>query len=158
MEKKRHLAAAWMACVLWMAFIFAMSAAPGDVSGEQSGLITRLLAVFLPGGLRQNPALMARLETFVRKGAHMMEYAVLLCLYRHALRLSGVRHAGLCALALCVGYAATDEIHQAFVPDRGPGVVDVLIDGCGALLGWAVVSAVERVTRSYQRRSGQDGE
>ena len=150
--------AAWAACALWMALIFAMSAATGEESGEHSGRIMQLLSLFLPQGVTADAALMMRLETLVRKCAHMSEYAVLFCLYRCALRLSGVKRAGLVALALSVGYAATDEIHQAFVPDRGPSPIDVMIDAGGALLGWAAIRCVEKLIRSYRQKSAQDRE
>ena len=44
-------------------------------------------------------------------------------------------------LPLCIGvlYAASDELHQAFVPGRGPAVGDVVLDGVGVLFGIAVV-------------------
>ena len=150
--------AAWAACAAWMAVIYLMSAAPGRVSSQQSGLVVRLLSLLLPDALAADALLMERLETLVRKAAHMSEYAVLFCLYARALRLSGVRHAGRIAFALSVGYAATDELHQAFVPDRGPSPIDVMIDACGALLGWAAAWLFERVTRSYRRKSARDGE
>lgn len=162
MERKKRVAAAWAACALWMAFIYAMSAAPGEISGEQSGLVVRLLCALLPKSLSENAQIMAQLETLVRKAAHMTEYAVLFCLYRRALRMSGVHRAGVLALALSVGYAATDEFHQAFVPERGPSVIDVMIDGCGAMIGWAAccaaAAAKARFTRSYRQKSGQGGE
>jgi len=39
------------------------------------------------------------------------------------------------AWGLCIFYAITDEIHQSFVPGRGPRVLDVGIDALGTLLG-----------------------
>lgn len=36
---------------------------------------------------------------------------------------------------LCVLYAVTDEVHQAFIPGRGPRVSDVLIDTAGSITG-----------------------
>ena len=157
MHKGKQIAA-WAACALWMALIFAMSAATGEESGEHSGMIMQLLSLLLPQGVTADAALMMHLETLVRKVAHMSEYAVLFCLYRCALRLSGVRRAGLVAFALSVGYAATDEIHQAFVPDRGPSPIDVMIDGGGALLGWAAACLGEKFIRSYRQKSAQDRE
>ena len=157
MHKGKQIAA-WAACALWMALIFAMSAATGEESGEHSGMIMQLLSLLLPQGVTADAALMMHLETLVRKVAHMSEYAVLFCLYRCALRLSGVRRAGLVAFALSVGYAATDEIHQAFVPDRGPSPIDVMIDGGGALLGWAAACLGEKLIRSYRQKSVQDRE
>jgi len=54
-----------------------------------------------------------------------------------ALRKCGVVGARSMALVLliCVLYSISDEFHQAFVPDRGPQIKDVLIDGAGAIVG-----------------------
>ena len=52
------------------------------------------------------------------------------------------------SLAFSVIFAVTDEIHQAFVPGRGPALKDVLLDAVGAALGIAVIYAFYR----YKRR------
>jgi VanZ family protein len=39
------------------------------------------------------------------------------------------------ALIFCILYATSDEIHQAFVPGRGPQVKDVFIDSAGSFIG-----------------------
>lgn len=142
---------AWLPAVLWMGVIFAMSAAPGDLSGEQSGLIVRvILSVhgFFFGEKQLSPDVLALLETLVRKAAHMSEYAVLALLFLHALRSEGARHPMRTALLLCALYAASDEIHQAFVPDRGPSPVDVLIDTAGACIGLALSRIAARIRRN----------
>ena len=134
---KRRMA--WLACFAWMALIFMMSATPGDVSSEESGLIVSLLTGVLRLFFGEHVAAkidLAFVEFLVRKAAHMAEYAVLFLLYRRALSLSGVRRAGLVALGLCAAYAATDEFHQRFVDDRGPSATDVMIDTAGAALAW----------------------
>ncbi|MOA68833.1 VanZ like family protein [compost metagenome] len=50
---------------------------------------------------------------------------------------------GLARAALTWGaavlYAASDEWHQSFVPNRGPAVMDVAIDSMGALFGVAAI-------------------
>ena len=139
---------AWLLCLLWMGVIYWFSAAPGEVSGEQSGLVvalmTRALVFF---GMRAESIDPNLLSLLVRKGAHMTEYAVLFFLLRRALRLSGVRHPGLTALPLCVLYAAGDEFHQSFTEGRGPSPVDVCIDGAGALLMWGVLALWERMRK-----------
>lgn len=137
MNPKQKRAALWAASLMWMAVIFLMSAAPGDISGMQSGKLTRLLAACLSPFFEMDAGELYALETFVRKGAHMTEYAVLFLLYRASLDHSGVRRAGVKALLMTVGYALTDEFHQSFVPGRGPALLDVAIDGCGALLAWS---------------------
>lgn len=145
-------AAAWALCAVWMGVIFIMSAMPGDVSGAQSGMITRLIAsvlVLLPGGGR---ILQDTVHLLVRKGAHMAEYAVLFALYRRALRLSGARRPGMTALVMCAAYAATDEMHQGFVAGRGPSLVDVAIDTAGAAAMWAVMAGWEGICREKPTR------
>lgn len=145
----KKIAAAWVMCLLWMGMIFAMSAMPGDVSGDQSGRLTQVLmavmkAVFGSAAAAISPQ---TLELLVRKGAHMAEYAVLFVLYRRALRLSGAKRPGAAALAMCMVYAATDEFHQSFVDDRGPSPVDVMIDTAGAAAAWALTAMSERLRR-----------
>ena len=124
-----------------MVVIFLMSAAPGNISGEQSGLIVRMIlavhGVFF-GDTPIAPETIDLIHTFVRKAAHMSEYAVLTLLYLYALCKNEAKRPLRTALLLCALYAATDEIHQAFVPDRGPSPIDVMIDTAGAAVGLAL--------------------
>ena len=71
-------------------------------------------------------------DLLLRKLAHMTEYALLFVLWRRALP----RQSPLVALAIAVGYAITDEIHQTSVSGRHGAPTDVLIDVAGALVGW----------------------
>jgi VanZ family protein len=95
----------WLPVVLWAGVIFALSSIPSLGTG---------LGVW---------------DLILRKGAHMTEYAVLALLLVRALG----REAP--ALALGVLYAASDELHQAFVRGRHASPVDVAIDAVGLLLG-----------------------
>jgi VanZ family protein len=78
----------------------------------------------------------------VRKCAHGTEYAIFAVFVWCArnkpagnnLRSWRWSEARLVVL-LAMLYAATDELHQAFVPNRQSSVVDVLIDTLGAVLG-----------------------
>lgn len=49
------------------------------------------------------------------------------------------------ALLLCVAYAASDEIHQMFVPDRYADITDVLSDAVGASLGLGALRLIQRL-------------
>lgn len=73
-----------------------------------------------------------------RKGAHVVEYAVLMFLAFRYFRLCFSRESFGQVTVLAVGfalmYAATDELHQFFVPLRGAKMTDVGIDGVGILL------------------------
>lgn len=73
-----------------------------------------------------------------RKTCHLAEYGILAWLFWRAIR-KPVKNdsrpwawpeAGL-ALAVVFMYAASDELHQVFVPTRTPQISDVLIDTCG---------------------------
>ena len=63
------------------------------------------------------------------------------------------KHGVVFTLLLCIGYAITDELHQAFVPGRTPKLLDVLIDSSGALLGIRMyVWFVESVWRQLRTK------
>jgi VanZ family protein len=109
----------WLPVLAWAALIFLFS----SISGLGTGL-----------GLW---------DTILRKGAHMTEYAILGLLLLRALGRE------LPALALAIGYAVTDEIHQHFVEGRHASPVDVLIDTAGVLAGFLILRLV-RQTRPPQ--------
>jgi VanZ family protein len=80
----------------------------------------------------QVPSLGTGLGTWdlvLRKLAHLAEFAVLGALLQRALRRP------LVALLLGSAYAATDELHQAFVRGRNASPVDWAIDTAGVALG-----------------------
>jgi len=140
---------AWLLCAAWMGVIYIMSAMPGDISGDQSGRIVRLLVRILQWLSGPDAAVNADLlALLVRKAAHMAEYAVLFLLYRRALSLSDVRHPGVIALMMSACYAATDEWHQGFVADRNPSPIDVCIDTLGAAAAWGLTAIIRKTKRS----------
>ena len=63
------------------------------------------------------------------KLAHLLEFALLGFL---AARATGSARGGFCVAAV---WGAVDEVHQAFVPLRSPGLDDWLADLVGAFLG-----------------------
>jgi VanZ family protein len=76
-------------------------------------------------------------DTLVKKGGHMLGYALLSISYLHAL--NSVQRIGparfVVAFCLTLLYAASDEWHQRFTPGRSPSLQDVIIDGAGGLIG-----------------------
>lgn len=48
------------------------------------------------------------------------------------------------ALPICILYAASDEIHQIFVPGRAAQVKDVFIDSAGASVGILMYWVISR--------------
>ena len=89
-----------------------------------------------------------------RKAAHVTEYAVLFLVLRWTLNKLMPRRnvfaVAVLAVVIATAYAASDEIHQMFVPNRGPSVFDVCWDASGAVLGaclWAAARALRRGPR-----------
>jgi VanZ family protein len=105
-----------------MALIFAFSAMPSD--GTDHGLLVLI----------------------VRKLTHFGEYLALTLLWWWALRTQiGGRRALPIAVAIAIGYAITDELHQTAVDGRVGTWRDVLIDSAGALsAAWLIHRARRR--------------
>jgi VanZ family protein len=102
----------WLPVVAWAALIFVLSSFETPDVGS--------------GGI----------DYVVRKLGHLTEYAVLGGLLVRATRRE------LLAFTLGVAYAASDEVHQHFVPGRHATPVDVAIDAVGVALGVAVFRRV----------------
>jgi len=93
-----------------------------------------LMAVIFALSSRQNlNSGLGTLDLIGRKVVHFSEYFLLCALWWRAFADGlGARRAALVAFLIASGYAATDEIHQAFVPTRHGWPVDWLIDSAGA--------------------------
>ena len=50
------------------------------------------------------------------------------------------------ALAITIGYGATDEVHQMFVPGRTADLYDLMADAAGALVGTIACATWGRIT------------
>jgi VanZ family protein len=116
----KTIIARWGLALLWMAVIFASSATP---------------SYHLPR--------FGALDFIVKKGGHMLAYALLALLYRRGL--GGGARRGVWAWVLAVAYALLDEFHQSFVPGRQPSLVDALLfDGGGAAAALTITWLISR--------------
>ncbi len=79
----------------------------------------------------------------IKKGAHLLGYALLSAAYLRALGGSGPPQPRL-AWLMSVIYAGTDEFHQSFVAGRSASLWDVGIDAFGALLGLVAAAWLSR--------------
>lgn len=140
----------WLPVLLWMAIIFTGSS--DAHSSEHSSRIIEPLLHWLFPDLSQAHA--ENINLFIRKCAHLTEYAILALLVWRALHQSKnnlptwswPKVGG--TLLVVFLYAATDEYHQSFVPTRTAHFTDVLIDTTGA----AIALLVLRLLALYQRR------
>ena len=77
-------------------------------------------------------------DTFIKKGGHVIGYALLALSYWHGFGMQGNKRRLAWMLALL--YALTDEFHQSFVPGRHSTIWDVIIfDNLGALISLWIV-------------------
>ena len=128
----------WGPVLFWLAMIFTASADQQSYQ-HSSRLFEPLLRWLFP---HLSPLTVATLHHLFRKTCHLTEYAILGWLFWRAIR-RPVKNdprpwhwaeAGL-ALAGVFAYAATDEFHQIYVPNRTPLISDVLIDTTGGVAG-----------------------
>lgn len=125
--------------IIIMITIYLFSCMQGDDSSEQSGRILQALVKIVESisSTELSEAVLGFLHLFIRKVAHFTEYAALGASIMYAIHLffTNKKYAFALSLLLAALYAATDEIHQYFVPGRYGTWSDVLIDTAGALAG-----------------------
>lgn len=113
----------WLAAaILWCMLIFITASSPSITGGSTSTLLQQFFS------LSDNQVQLVNL--LFRKCGHLSAYGFLAFLLYFGLGRQKIWPAWL----LTTIYAATDEIHQAFLPDRTGAVMDVGIDSVGALL------------------------
>lgn len=129
--------ASWGAIAIWMLIIFAFSAQPADQSDELSKSVTKVILETIEQAVQDVEIDVEMLNHIVRKNAHFFTYLILGLLVANGMGRIGIRGARriLLSLGICILYAASDEIHQLFVPGRGAQVRDVMIDSGGAAAG-----------------------
>lgn len=137
----------WLPVLLWMSLMFGFSTEVGSTR-HTSRIIGPLLRWLIPG---VSDATVYRIQTIVRKSAHVGEYGILSLLLWRARRRQARGDAAkwrwsdtIFALGLAVLFAVSDEVHQAFVPSREARVSDVFFDTSGAAASLAVLYLVGR--------------
>jgi VanZ family protein len=128
----------WAPVIFWMILIFSASADKASYR-HSAGLFEPLIRWLFP---RLSPITVEQLHHLFRKTCHLGEYAILGWLVWRAVRKPakpGARpwnwvEAGF-ALTVVFAYAASDEFHQVFIPNRTALVSDVCIDTVGGAIG-----------------------
>lgn len=135
----------WFCVIAWMIFIFAFSGQTAADSSALSGGIVDIVAKWLHSFFvwcgNGDRGIDLKILTFlIRKAAHAFLYFVLAVLVCRALSPSHdiSKRELLIAFGITLLYACSDEIHQLFLDGRSAEIRDVIIDGCGAILGLAV--------------------
>lgn len=135
------------------AAIFWFSAQNGEKSGNSSDNLSEKILHIIgsdggeDGGMYEQTVI--TLGTVLRKLAHFAEYFALgaaVCGFfaTFAIKLSWC---GITSFGISVLYAASDEVHQYFVPGRHASVLDVLLDSAGVLCGVLVMMGLAAIVR-----------
>jgi VanZ family protein len=122
----------WLPPLAWMAVVWWLSSA--QWSAEQTGsVLIPALRWLLPWATGSQ---IATMHALARKLAHFTEYGILAALWNRAFARGAAASsatAGWAALATSVAWALVDEAHQSTIPTRTGSLVDVGIDGAGAV-------------------------
>ncbi len=131
----------WWPALAWAVVISGLSTSSFS-SEHTSHFIVPFLHWLLPSASHQTIEILHHL---IRKCAHFTEYFILSLLILRGVRAGEkgwhLRWA-LVTVLIVTAYAALDEIHQIFVPGRGPAVTDVMIDASGGIAAQIVASLV----------------
>lgn len=135
----------WIAVVIWMLVIFLASS--DAMSAEHTSRYLVPLLRWLKPDISAGS--IETIHFFVRKAAHLTEYAILAVLLWRAVhhttklgRRLWVEAAVVTGAAVL--FAAADEFHQSFVPSRGASPRDVMIDTCGVIVAVIICARLRR--------------
>ena len=169
MNKRKHRTAFTILLFLtitWMLVIFTFSAQPAEESTDTSMFWGRMAGELLVPGFKNWPeekkeSFAEKMDYPVRKTAHATEYAILGILLFATLYPLDHRDAEMnklikrsrtgASFTLGALYAASDEIHQLFVPGRSGQFTDVLIDSGGVLAGLLLALLFLRLAGRIQK-------
>ena len=144
----------WGITALIMLIIFLLSAQSrtesADLSMNFKGIFATVMRMIGLDAYAESEAL----HHFVRKCAHAFLYCVLGISVSASAQSSMWKRYGLWSILICLLYAISDEVHQAFVPGRGPQISDVVLDTVSAVVGFAIFWLLNKLFgRKNQRRA-----
>ena len=130
-------------------------------NGEKSGTISRQITEFVTKDIEaiqkleksKKEIILNKIEHFIRKLAHFSLYTVVGILVMSLMSTYKIEQIKRISISLLTGvlYAISDEVHQSFVPGRGPSVQDVLIDSLGVIFGILVVIGVIKIYKNLKK-------
>lgn len=145
--------------LMWLLAIGSFSAQQGQESGSLSRKVSGYILALEEAVFQKEYTPLEKenkieaMQLPVRKLAHMSEYGLLVILtfiHLSCYSLSFQKRL-LTAWLFALCYAALDEIHQLFVPGRSGQLLDVCIDGAGALLAVGFLWICGSIIRKKKR-------
>lgn len=137
--------------------IFGFSNQDSKTSGGISQKVTEFIIKFIPSIQQkeenQREEVIDIIESVIRKIAHFSIYTLVGFLLMSLMSTYKIKEINQIGTSLIIGviYASTDEIHQAFIPGRGPQITDVMLDSLGVLTGifisMLLIEIIRRITK-----------
>lgn len=149
----------WCAVILLSVQMFGFSsqnaAQSNGLSGKWAEKITCAIEKVIPMEDEMRESVYTVVNFIVRKCAHFAEYALLSVLVLFLVRSYDLKlkMCVIISLAYCLLFAASDEIHQLFVPGRHGHIIDVGIDFFGAICGaFCGILAIKIKSRTFDKK------
>lgn len=142
---RKRMALCLTLLMLNLLFIWGNSLMPGEVSRAISTWVKELLFHIVPGEGDPQAG-----HGLLRKIAHFMEFGCLGTILCWLVSMLGRKPWN--SLIYSVLAACADEGIQCFVPERGPGIRDILIDTAGAALGMLILLAGHAVYKTRKQK------
>lgn len=125
--------------------------------GEESSGLSRKVTEFITDNIfhlsnEYQIQCIDQLEYIIRKLAHFSIYTVVGILLMGFVSTYEMEKIKKIYISIVVGiiYATSDEIHQAFIPDRSARLTDVIIDTMGIFLGIVILLISKKIL--YKRK------
>lgn len=135
--QRKHL---WLiGAILYCVAIFITTASPSSTGGSTQ--------FFFESWFNLSESQATTLNVIFRKMVHLVAFGILAVLFYNSFEKYGI------AWVLTTIYAAIDEIHQVFIPERTGSIIDVGIDSLGALLALLLI----RLYKKYRQVQLQKG-
>ena len=143
MNKKINILRAILIILLLMMFetIFNFS----NQNGEKSGSISREITEKVTKNIKaiqkleksEKEKVLGKIEHYIRKLAHFSLYFMVGILIMSLMSTYDLKNIKRMFISWRIGiiYAASDEFHQIFIPDRTASIFDIIIDSCGVFCG-----------------------
>lgn len=138
--------------------IFGFSNQDSKTSSGISQKVTNIIVKYIPSIQNaekiEKQNMIDRTEKVIRKIAHFSIYTLVGLLLMGLMCTFNIKQFNRLSISLIIGiiYATTDEIHQAFIPGRGPQLTDVILDTMGVLTGIILVMIVLEILRKIGRK------
>ena len=138
--------------------IFGFSNQDAEKSGGLSQKVTNFVVELIPRikymPEQEKENIVNRIEKIIRKLAHFSIYTIVGILLMSLMSTYNFKELDKIAISLIIGiiYASTDEIHQAFIPGRGPLITDVILDSIGVLTGIFIAMFIFTIIKYIQKK------